>query len=159
VKPTRRYTQKPQDRSQRDAVARAIDRAEDPQLGVSFRQTLSCERKAGGFYEGQSEPQQRRKLLDAFPQLQDLLPEFRLREIRHIQTNHARRRRAEPPTRRGARNAEIRGDGQVAGALDEFPEAMVIALLRAGRDRHADDHRPFTLAAQLLEGGVGRQSA
>ena len=28
---------------------------------------------------------------------------------------------------------------------------MVIALLRAGRGRHADDHRPFAEAAQLLQ--------
>jgi hypothetical protein len=35
-------------------------------------------------------------LLDASPQLQDLLPEFRFGEVRHLQTDHDRRRCAEP---------------------------------------------------------------
>jgi hypothetical protein len=34
--------------------------------------------------------------------------------------------------------------------LDEIPEPMVVALLRAGRGRDPDDHRPFADAAQLL---------
>jgi hypothetical protein len=76
------------------------------------------------------EPEQRRELLDASPQRQDLLPEFRLREGRPIQAEHDRRRGAEPPTRRRARNAEIRRDGQVPGASDEIPSPRVVALLR-----------------------------
>jgi D-arabinose 1-dehydrogenase-like Zn-dependent alcohol dehydrogenase len=40
-----------------------------------------------------------------------------------------------------------RSDGEVPGALDEFPEAMIIMLLRTGR-RHADDHQRFAHAAQ-----------
>ena len=87
----------------------------------------------------------------------DLLPEFLLREIRHLQTDHDRRRGAEPPSRRRARDPEIRGDGQVPGALDKIPEPMVIALLRAGRGRHPDDHRPFAHAAQLLKDDAGRR--
>ena len=39
----------------------------------------------------------------------------------------------------------------VPGAVDEIAEAMVIALLRAGRGRHARDHRRFGDAAQLLK--------
>ena len=35
------------------------------------------------------------------------------------------------------------------------PESMVIALLRAGRGRHAGDHRPFAHAAQLLNDDAG----
>ena len=99
--------------------------------------------KPGGSKQGQREPEQRRELLDASPQLQDLLSEFRLREVRHIQTDHDRRRRAEPATRRRARDSEVRGDGHVPGALDEIPKPVVVALLRAGRGRHGDDHRPF----------------
>src|SRR5262249_27817082 len=87
--------------------------------------------------------------LNASPQLPDLLPEFRFGEVHDLQTDHDRRRCAEPPTRRRARDTEIRGDGQVPGALDEIPEAMVKALLRAGRGPHADDHRPFTRPVQL----------
>jgi hypothetical protein len=63
---------------------------------------------------------------------------------------------AEPPTRRRARNAEIRRDGQVPGASDEILSPMVVALLRPGRGRHADDHRQFARAAQLFEGDAGR---
>jgi hypothetical protein len=39
------------------------------------------------------------ELLDASPQLQDLLPELRLREVRYLQTNHVggSHRRSRPP--------------------------------------------------------------
>jgi hypothetical protein len=40
--------------------------------------------------------------------------------------------------------------GQVPGSLDEIPEPMVIASLRPGPIRHADDHRPFAHPPQLL---------
>jgi hypothetical protein len=69
------------------------------------------------------------------------------------------RRCAEPPTRRRTRDAEMRGDGQVPGALDKIPEPMVIALLRAGRGPHADDHRPVAHVPQLLRDDAGRRSA
>jgi hypothetical protein len=93
----------------------------------------------------------RRELLDASSQLQDLLSELRLSEVRHTQTDHDHRRRAKPPTRRRARDSEVRGDGHVPGALDEMPKPVVVALLGAGRGRHGHDHRPFPHAAQLLE--------
>ena len=137
MEPTRRQPEEPQERPQRDARAGPIDGAQDPHLGASVGQPLARQCETRGLQQGQHEPEQRRELLDASPQLQDLLSEFRLREVRHIQTDHDRRRRAEPPTRRRARDAEIRGDGHVAGALDEIPQPMVIALLRAGRGRHA----------------------
>jgi len=105
-------------------------------LGASVRQTLSREATPGSAEQGQREPKQSRELLDAAPQLQDLLPEFRLREVRHIQTDHDRRRRAAPPTSRRARDPEVRGDGHVPGALDEIPKPVVVALLRARRGRH-----------------------
>ena len=80
--------------------------------------------------QGQGQPEQRRELLDASPQRQDLLPEFRRREVRHFQTDHDPRRRVEPPTRRRARDSEIRRDGQVPGSLNEVSEPMVITSLR-----------------------------
>ena len=49
------------------------------------------------------------------------------------------------------RDSAVRGDGHIAGALDEMPKTVVIALLRAARGRHAGDHRPFPHAAQLVE--------
>jgi hypothetical protein len=34
--------------------------------------------------QGERQPEQRREFLDALPQLQDFLPEFRLREVRYV---------------------------------------------------------------------------
>jgi hypothetical protein len=62
---------------------------------------------------------------------QDLLSELRVSEVRNIQRDHDRRRRAKPPTRRRARDSEVGGDGHVPGALDEIPKAVVVALLRS----------------------------
>ena len=73
-------------------------------------------------------------ILDPSPQRQDRLSELRLGEVRHIQTDHDRRRRAEPPTRGRATDAEIRGDGDVAGAADEIPQPVVITLLQGESD-------------------------
>jgi hypothetical protein len=136
MEPTGRHTEEPQDRSQREVLAGPIHGAQDPPLGASVRQTLSCEVKPGGSEQSHREAEQCRELLDASPQLQDLLSELRLREVRHIQTDHDPRRHAQPATRRRARDSEVRGDGHVAGALDEMPKAVVVALLRAGRGRH-----------------------
>jgi hypothetical protein len=41
---------------------------------------------------------------------------------RHVQADHHLRCLAEPPTGRRARDPEIRGGGQVPGALDEIPK-------------------------------------
>ena len=77
------------------------------------------------------------------------LSELRLSEVRNIQTDHDRWRRAQPPTRRRTRDSDVRRHGHVPGALDEIPKPVVVAL-RAGRGRHGNDHRPFPHAAQLL---------
>ena len=69
--------------------------------------------------------------------------------------DHDLRRRTEPPAGGRARDAQIRRDGHVAGAVDELPQPMVIALLRTGRGHHPDDHRPFAHAAQLLADDAG----
>ena len=79
---------------------------------------------------------------------QDFLLEFRRPQVRHVEAHHDLRCLVEPPTGRRARDPEVRGDGHVPGALDEIPKPVVVALLRAS---HADDHRPFAHAAQLLE--------
>src|ERR1700681_3949720 len=49
------------------------------------------------------------------------LSELRLRQVRYIQTDHDGRRLSQPSTGRRARDAEVRGDGHVACALDEIP--------------------------------------
>jgi hypothetical protein len=69
---TRREPQEPQDRSQREVLAGKIDGAQDPRLVGSFRQALLGEPKPGASEQGQHKPEQRRELLDASAQLQDL---------------------------------------------------------------------------------------
>jgi hypothetical protein len=71
----------------------------------------------------------------------DFLLEFRCLQVRHVQANHDLRCLAEPPTGRRARDPEIRADGHVPGALDEIAKPVVVALPRAARGRHRDDHR------------------
>jgi hypothetical protein len=55
MEPTRGHPQEPQDRSQREVLVRPIYGAQDPHLGASVRQTLSCEAKAGGAEQSQRE--------------------------------------------------------------------------------------------------------
>jgi hypothetical protein len=114
--PVRRQTE-PDSRGKKPPLMASIDQPSGIRARPSFRTP------------------RRRELLDASAQLQDLLSEFWLREVRHIQTDHDRRRRTQPATRRGARDAEVRGDGHVPGAVDEMPKAVVVALLRAGLGR------------------------
>ena len=101
--------------------------------------------------QGRDEPERCRELPHASPELEDLLSKFRLGEVRHIQTDHDRRRDAEPPTGRRAGHSESGGDGHVPGPLDEIPKPVVVALLRAGRVGHGNDDRPFRHTAQLFK--------
>jgi hypothetical protein len=151
MEPTRRQSQEPQEGPQRNKRTGPIHGAQDPDLGRSVGQTLVRQRESRASKQGEGEPKECRELLDAAPQLQNLLSELRLSEVRTIQTDHDRWRGAKPPTRRRARDSAVRGDCDVPGALNEIPKPVVVALLRAGRGRHGDDHRPFSHAAQLLE--------
>jgi len=126
-----------------------IDGPQNPQLVVTIGQSLARQREAGGAQQDQCEPEQGRKFLDASSELEDFLSEFQLGQVRHVQADHRGRRRAEPPPCRRPRNAAISGDGQVPGALNELAQPVVVALLRARRGRHGNDHRPFHHAAQL----------
>ena len=81
------------------------------------------------------EPEQRREFLNASVKLQDLLVECVLGQVRHVQPDHHGRRGAEPSSGRRLRHAQIRGDSRVPGAVNEFAQPMVGALLRTGR-RH-----------------------
>jgi hypothetical protein len=62
MKPTRRDTQEPQERSQREVLAGPIHGAQDSQLVASVRQTRYAEAKPGRLQQGQHEPQQCREL-------------------------------------------------------------------------------------------------
>ena len=73
-----------------------------------------------GVKQSEGEPKECRELLDASSEYQDFLLEFGCLEVRHIQADYECRCRTEPPTRSRARDAEIRGDGDVPGALDEI---------------------------------------
>jgi hypothetical protein len=124
MEPTRRHTQELKERPQRDPRARPFHGSQDPQLGASIGQPLARQCEPRRLQQGQHEPEQRRELLDASPEHQDPLWEFRLREVGHVQTDYDRRRGAKPPTSRRARDAEIRGDGHVAGASDEVSQPV-----------------------------------
>ena len=149
MEPAGRQLEKSQHRSQGKILAGAIHGAQDAPLGAPVRQTRACKPKPRGSEQGEHEPEQCRELVDASPELQNFLSELRLREVRNLQTHHDRRRQTEPAARRRAWNAEVGGGGHVAGALDEMPKAVIIALLPAGRSRHGNDHRPISLATQL----------
>ena len=113
--------------------------------GSRFPDSLNARRVKGPTPAGAAP-----RVFDASLQFHDLLPTFRLCEVRHLHTDHDRRRRAEPPTRCRVRHTEVRGDRQIPSALDEVPEPMVIGLLRRDVVDTPDDHRPFADAAQLL---------
>jgi len=81
------------------------------------------------------EPEQRREFFHASVKLQDLLAEFVLGQVRHVQPDHHGRRSAEPSSGRRLGHAQICGDSRVPGAVDKFAQPMIVALLRTGR-RH-----------------------
>jgi len=70
--------------------------------------------------QGEREPQQGRKPVDASLQRHDLLPKSWLGAVRPVQMHHLGRGRTEPPARRRWRDPVIRRDTDVAGALDEL---------------------------------------
>jgi hypothetical protein len=63
--------------------------------------------------------------------------------LRHIQTDDDRCRFAQPPTRRRARDSQVRRYSHVPGALDQIPKPVVVALLRTGDGWQGNDHRRF----------------
>jgi hypothetical protein len=148
---SRRQSQKPQHRRQRHTRTRTIDGSQDPDFGASVGQTPVRQRESRGSKEGEGESKQCGELLHASPELQNFLLELQCLQIRDVETHHDRLSVAEPTTRRGARDPEIRGDGHVPGALDEIPKPVIVAALTASRGRHGNDHRPFADAAQVLE--------
>jgi hypothetical protein len=76
--------------------------------------------------------------------------ELRLREVRQFQSDFDPRYPGEPAAYRRARHAEIGGDAHVTGALDEIPEPMIVASLRAKRGHHPENDPPIAVTAQLL---------
>jgi len=105
--------------------------------------------------EGESEPKQCPELFHASLELQDLLLEFRRPQVCHVQAHHGLRCLAEPPTGGRARDSEVRGNGHVPGPLDEIPKPVVVALLRAPRGRHEDDHGAIRSRRSTPQGHCG----
>jgi hypothetical protein len=142
MEPTRRQPKDPQERPQWDARAGLIDGAQDLPFGEAVWQPLPRQGESGGSVYGEHEPKQRRELLDASSEQEDLLSEFRVRAGGHVKTDDNGRRRAEPPACRRTRDTEIRREVHIPGAVDEISQSVVIPLLRADRARHAEDHQP-----------------
>jgi len=137
---TRGQSQEPQECPQRHKVTGTIHGPQDPDFVASVGQTLVRQGESGASKQGESEPKECRELLHASPELQDFLLKFQGLQVRYVHAYREPRCLAEPATGRRARNPEIRGDGHVPGAVDEIPKPVVVALLRAPRSRHEDDH-------------------
>ena len=112
----------------------------DSWLVTAIGQSLACQREVGDAQECQCETEQCREFLDTSSKCQDLLPKLQLGEVRHVHGDHHGRQGAKPSPGRRPRNATIGGDRRIPGALNEFAEPMVIALLRTGRG-HETDHQ------------------
>jgi len=78
--------------------------------------------------QSQREPEQGRKLPDAPAKCHDLLPEFGLGEVDDGAADN-RWGCAQPAPSGRSRDAALRRDAEVARALDEIPESVVVALL------------------------------
>ena len=118
-------------------VRARLDRAQESRLGGSVRQPLAGERRSPRGRTTSASRSRAASFCDASLQRQDLLPKFRLRQVRAMETHDGIRRGAEPPTCGRSRDAAIRGEAELARASDEFPESMVITLLPADCGGHA----------------------
>jgi hypothetical protein len=148
MEPTRRQLHKPQERPQRHKLAGPIHRSQDRELDGSIRQTFVCQRESRASQQGERQSKECRELLHASPEREDFLLEFWRAQVRYLQAHDDLRCHDKPPTGRRGRDAEIRRDGHVPGAFDETSKPVIVALLTTS---HADDHRPFAHAVQLLE--------
>ena len=131
MEPTRRQSQEPQQHPQQNKCTGTIHGSQDPDFGTSVWQTRVRRRESRASKQGESEPKRCRELLHAWSVPHDLLLEFPCLQVRHVQAYDDLLCVHEPPTGRRARDPEIRGDGHVPGALDEIPQPVVIALLKA----------------------------
>jgi hypothetical protein len=152
---TRGQSHEPQERPQRHKLMGVIHGLQDPDFVASVWQTLVRQGESRASKQGEGEPKKGRELLHASPELQDFSLEFRCHPVRHVHADDDRRCLAEPPPSRRARDAKIGGDGHVPGGMDEIPKTVIVALLKAARGRHADDHRSSADAAQPLEDIAG----
>ena len=89
-----------------------------------------------GSKQSEGEAKECPELLHASPERENFSLEFRCVQIRYVQADHDLRCLAEPPTRRRARDAKIRRDRRVSGALDEISKPVIVAPLMASCGRH-----------------------
>ena len=71
MEPTRRQSQEPQERPQRNELPGTIYGSQDPDLGVSVGQTLVRQRESRASKQREGKPEEGRELLHASPELQD----------------------------------------------------------------------------------------
>jgi hypothetical protein len=119
MEPTWRQLEESKERPQLHKLTGTIDCSQDAHFGAFVGQTLVRQREARASQQGERESTKDRELLHASPELQDYLLKFRCPQVRHVQAHHDARCLANPPTRRRARDPEIRRDGHVPGAVDE----------------------------------------
>ena len=117
-------------------VTGTIHRSQDLWFVASIGQTLVRQRESRGAEQYEGEPKECADLLHASAKHQDFLLEVRRTQVRHVQADDDVRCFGEPPSGRRARDAEIRGDGHVAGTVNEILKPVVVASLMASRRRH-----------------------
>jgi hypothetical protein len=148
MKPTRGQSQEPQDCLQGHKRTCALDRSQNPDFGAAVGQPVMRQREFRASKQSERKPKECRELPHASPKLQNFLFELPCASVRHVQADHDVWCLAEPPTGRRGRDAEIRGDGDVPGALDDIPEPVVVPPLMASCGRHSDDHQRSAYVAQ-----------
>ena len=72
MEPTRGQSQEPQERLQWHEVTGTIHGSQDPDFVAPGGQTLVSQRESRASLQGEGEPKERRELLHASPELQDL---------------------------------------------------------------------------------------
>jgi hypothetical protein len=156
MEPTRGQSQEPQQRTQWNDVTGTIHGSQDPDFVASVGQTLARQGESRASYPRRGRGERVRRASSRVAGAPGLLAGVPMPPGSLRRAYDDLRCVAEPPTGRRARDAEIRGNGQVPGGLDKIPKPVIVALLKAARGRHRDDHRSCADAAQLLEDIAGR---
>jgi hypothetical protein len=121
---------------QRHHPTGALDRSQDPDLGASVGQPMMRQGESRGSKQSEDKPKQCPELVHASPERDDFSLEFRCVQICDVQADSDLRCVAEPPARRRERDAKIRRERCVPGALDEISKPVIVAPLMASRHRH-----------------------
>ena len=88
MEPTRRQPEEPQERPQRNTLPGTIHGTQDPHLRASVGQPLVRQREPRDAQHSQHKLEQRRELLHAPSERQDLVLEFQLAQVCHVEADN-----------------------------------------------------------------------